>query len=55
VRIANVLMRLRTLQVELRSEIGPWIVWRRYRQFHELDCNLKERYSTCTSCAGSAA
>lgn len=30
-------------QVELRSEIGPWIVWRRFRQFHELDTKLRER------------
>jgi len=28
----------------LRSEIGPWIVWRRYRQFHELDTKLRERF-----------
>ncbi|EKX43523.1 hypothetical protein GUITHDRAFT_175447 [Guillardia theta CCMP2712] len=30
-------------KVELRSEIGPWVVWRRYRQFHELDAKIKER------------
>ena len=32
------------MQVELRSEIGPWIVWRRYRQFHELDAKLRARF-----------
>jgi len=31
-------------KVELRSDIGPWIVYRRYRQFFELDNKLRERF-----------
>eukprot|EP00287_Rhodomonas_sp_CCMP768_P004093 CAMPEP_0196728116 /NCGR_PEP_ID=MMETSP1091-20130531/8900_1 /TAXON_ID=302021 /ORGANISM="Rhodomonas sp., Strain CCMP768" /LENGTH=311 /DNA_ID=CAMNT_0042070823 /DNA_START=45 /DNA_END=980 /DNA_ORIENTATION=- len=31
-------------KVEFRSEVAPWVVQRRYRQFHELDMKLRERY-----------
>mmetsp|Transcript_46755 Transcript_46755/g.97849 ORF Transcript_46755/g.97849 Transcript_46755/m.97849 type:complete len:326 (-) Transcript_46755:27-1004(-) len=33
-------------RVELRSEIGPWLVQRRYKQFHELDCKIREHHPT---------
>ena len=35
-------------KVELRSDIGPWIVYRRYRQFFELDTKLRERFPSFT-------
>ena len=29
--------------MELRSEMGPWVVWRRFSQFHKVDMKLRER------------